>query len=188
MASGLSSSSLPRSSGGKCVKVLKELISGLDEGSDANTNHSNGNSRSNLYVPPPLTLLRAIARSSQDHPRHDKWGQERKIVWTDNRNHNRNQNQARCNKDDEEQERPQLQEKQQCLQSNQHNHAISRHLLLCCHLPNQRFCWGVGGGGGDGGGFIENNQQQIVFVRAIRFLFLIWYTALHSNDKQISRK
>lgn len=75
MAIGLTNT-LPRSSCGKCVKALKELISGLD---DRGGENSNSKSNSKSYEPPPLTLLRAIARSSQDHRWHDKWGQERKL-------------------------------------------------------------------------------------------------------------
>ncbi len=77
MAIGLTNT-LPRSSCGKCVKVLKELISGLDETKEKK--EQNG-----AYDPPPLTLLRAIARSSQNHPKHDQWGQEKKNNLRDER-------------------------------------------------------------------------------------------------------
>jgi len=83
MAIGLINT-VPRSSCGKCVKVLKELISGLQDdvrdsdGNDGKT-RTKTNTISKSYEPPPLTLLRAIARSSQDHRWHDKWGQERMV-------------------------------------------------------------------------------------------------------------
>ena len=73
MSIGLTNT-LPRSSCGKCVKVLQELISGLDESKTKN----NTSTEKSEYDPPPLTLLRAIARSSQNHPRHDQWGQEKR--------------------------------------------------------------------------------------------------------------
>lgn len=82
MAGGLTST-LPRSTCGKCVRVLKELISGLDDEREerSNNNDERGNKKNeNSYESPPLTLLRAIARSSREHPQHDQWGQERKLI------------------------------------------------------------------------------------------------------------
>mmetsp|Transcript_19002 Transcript_19002/g.39069 ORF Transcript_19002/g.39069 Transcript_19002/m.39069 type:complete len:481 (-) Transcript_19002:195-1637(-) len=73
MASSGLINTLPRSSCGKCVKILKELVSGLENDND---NSNNKNNNSSTPEPPPLTLLRAIARSSQQHPHHDQWGQE----------------------------------------------------------------------------------------------------------------
>jgi len=77
---------LARSSCTKCVEVLKELISGLqeDNGNNNNNNIDNKNmnsSRSSSSCSssselPPLTLLKAIARSSyQQRHEYDQWGQ-----------------------------------------------------------------------------------------------------------------
>ena len=70
----------------KCVEVLKELISGLQEDNDNHNNknidHQNKNSNSSstssssVSELPPLTLLKAIARSSyQQRHEYDQWGQ-----------------------------------------------------------------------------------------------------------------
>jgi len=68
----------------KCVEVLKELISGLQEDNDNHNNknidhknkNSNSNSSSSVSELPPLTLLKAIARSSyQQRHEYDQWGQ-----------------------------------------------------------------------------------------------------------------
>mmetsp|Transcript_13418 Transcript_13418/g.37763 ORF Transcript_13418/g.37763 Transcript_13418/m.37763 type:complete len:464 (-) Transcript_13418:499-1890(-) len=75
MASALLNT-LPRSSCGKCVKVLKDLISGLDDSNNDRVTDYGSNHQQKTPEPPPLTLLRAIARSSQQHPHHDQWGQE----------------------------------------------------------------------------------------------------------------
>lgn len=80
-AAGLTNT-LPRSSCGKCVKVLQELISGLHDDKEGNisTDARHGNSHESRKEPPPLTLLRAIARSSQHHPGYDRWGQEKETA------------------------------------------------------------------------------------------------------------
>ena len=86
--SGLTNT-LPRSSCGKCVGVLKELISGLDDRDNSNrssrstrlaNNNNSSSSSSNAREPAPLTLLRAIARSSEEHPNHDRWGRAREEI------------------------------------------------------------------------------------------------------------
>ncbi|OEU08709.1 hypothetical protein FRACYDRAFT_249609 [Fragilariopsis cylindrus CCMP1102] len=79
--------SLARSSCTKCVEVLQELVSDLqqDNAGENNTNNdnnnkSNSNSNSNTKnEPPPLTLLKAIARSShQQRNEYDQWGQQQR--------------------------------------------------------------------------------------------------------------
>ncbi|OEU12184.1 hypothetical protein FRACYDRAFT_244441 [Fragilariopsis cylindrus CCMP1102] len=77
--------SLARSSCTKCVEVLQELVSGLQqdnagENNNNNTNNNNSNSNSNTKnEPSPLTLLKAIARSShQQRNEYDQWGQQQR--------------------------------------------------------------------------------------------------------------
>jgi hypothetical protein len=70
--------SLARSSCTKCVEVLQELVSGLQQDNDNNNKTNNNNSKNKKNEPPPLTLLKAIARSShQQRNEYDQWGQQR---------------------------------------------------------------------------------------------------------------
>ena len=92
--------SLARSSCTKCVEVLQELVSGLQQdnagennsnnNTDNNTNTNKSNSNSNTKnEPSPLTLLKAIARSShQQRNEYDQWGQQQQRRNNNNR-HNR---------------------------------------------------------------------------------------------------
>ena len=92
--------SLARSSCTKCVEVLQELVSGLQQdnagennsnnNTDNNTNTNKSNSNCNTKnEPSPLTLLKAIARSShQQRNEYDQWGQQQQRRNNNNR-HNR---------------------------------------------------------------------------------------------------
>jgi len=82
----------------KCVEVLKELISGLQEDNDNHNNknidhknkNSNSNSSSSVSELPPLTLLKAIARSSyQQRHEYDQWGQPKATVSSLSSRHHR---------------------------------------------------------------------------------------------------
>ena len=93
------SNSLARSSCTKCVEVLQELVSGLQQenagendnnsNTNKNTNTNKSNSNSNTKnEPSPLTLLKAIARSShQQRNEYDQWGQQQRR--NNNNRHNR---------------------------------------------------------------------------------------------------
>jgi hypothetical protein len=94
--------SLARSSCTKCVEVLQELVSGLQQenagendnnsNTNKNTNTNKSNSNSNTKnEPSPLTLLKAIARSShQQRNEYDQWGQQQQQQRRNNNNrHNR---------------------------------------------------------------------------------------------------
>ena len=91
MATSSLINTLPRSTCGKCVQVLKDLVAGLqeDEESDDPSNHHNDKQRKS--EPSPLTLLKAIARSSRHNEKnrklYDQWGQERNIKQTNLQNH-----------------------------------------------------------------------------------------------------
>ncbi|OEU18351.1 hypothetical protein FRACYDRAFT_236628 [Fragilariopsis cylindrus CCMP1102] len=95
--------SLARSSCTKCVEVLQELVSGLQQdnagenNNNYNTNKSNSNSNSNTKnEPPPLTLLKAIARSShQQRNDYDQWGQQQRRRRDNNNRRNHHQHQHR---------------------------------------------------------------------------------------------
>ena len=80
--------SLARSSCTKCVEVLQELVSGLQQDNAGENSKSNSNSNTK-NEPSPLTLLKAIARSShQQRNEYDQWGQQQQRRNNNNR-HNR---------------------------------------------------------------------------------------------------